>query len=750
MQVYVLDKHLLPVPDSVPGEIHLGGVGVALGYLNRPDLTAERFIPNPFAKVSGVGYQVSEDKAPDTRHPAPDTRLYKTGDLARYRSDGTLEFLGRIDTQVKIRGFRIELGEIEAVLAQHPALHEVVVAVCEGASSASGAVDKRLVAYVVPQAEERQAASGDSALLPETSVAVAELRDFLKARLPAYMMPSAFVTLQALPLTENGKVNYRALPTPDSGRSELDTTFVAPRTPTEELLATIWAELLGKDQVGIHDNFFELGGHSLLATRLILRLRDALQVDLPLRYLFDTLTVAGLAEAIVTLQRTTPSVNDAEETLIAYLHREATLDPTIMPEIVSGVPTVVPSSILLTGATGFLGAFLLYELLQQTRTTIHCLVRAADSKEGRRKLQHHLEDYNLWEARFGQRLIPIIGDLSLPQLGLSTEQFHTLANTVEAIYHNGAQVNFLYPYERLKAINVLGTQEVLRLACIGTVKPVHYISTLSVFPSYGCSTPKEINEQDEPEQCEGLYSGYAQSKWVAEKLVRIARDRGVPVCIYRPATITGDSKTGRSHPDDYTSRLIKGCIQLGSARDYDRKMYFTPVDFVSKAIVYLSRQPESCGKAFHLINPQPMLWSELIRWTQAYGYPLEVCSFDDWRMQLSEAARDSQENGLYAFLPMFFDEQVAEMERANWFRFLEFTCAGTLAVLAAGGISCPPLDDALLQTYFAYFIHSGFLAAPALKDEGYRVSADAPPTAVGQSESERRRWSLSMVRPAFG
>jgi amino acid adenylation domain-containing protein len=259
-QIYLLDRQMRPVPIGVPGEVCIGGAGLARGYLNQPELTAEKFIPHPFSATRGA-------------------RLYGTGDLARYLPDGNLEFLGRIDQQVKIRGFRIELGEIEAVLRQHPAAREVVVIAREDVAG-----DKRLVAYLV------------ATQLPPPSPH--ELRTFLQQKLPDYMVPSAFMVLDALPLTPHGKVDRRALPTPDRAGSTIDGSFVAPRTPAEEVLAGIWAQVLRVERVGIQDNFFELGGHSLLATQLLSRLRDAFQVELPLHRLFAAPTIAGLACAI--------------------------------------------------------------------------------------------------------------------------------------------------------------------------------------------------------------------------------------------------------------------------------------------------------------------------------------------------------------------------------------------------------------------------------------------------------------------
>jgi amino acid adenylation domain-containing protein len=247
------------VPVGVAGELLIGGVGLARGYLNRPELTAEKFIPDPFSNQS-------------------DARLYRTGDLARYLPDGKIELIGRIDNQVKIRGFRIELGEIEALLAQHCGIREIVVIVREDIPG-----DKRLVAYVVPQQEQPQ---------------VGDLRSFLQERLPNYMVPSAFVFLDTMPLTPNGKVDRRVLPAPDVSDIQASFAYVAPRTLMEQQLADIWAKVLRLEQVGIHDNFFELGGHSLLATQAISQIRATFSVELPLRTLFELPTVIDLCDCL--------------------------------------------------------------------------------------------------------------------------------------------------------------------------------------------------------------------------------------------------------------------------------------------------------------------------------------------------------------------------------------------------------------------------------------------------------------------
>jgi amino acid adenylation domain-containing protein len=289
-QIYLLDSHLQPIPVGVIGEVYIGGAGLARGYLNRPDLTDERFIPNPFLEnyeFSVMSSELEENSLIQNSklksQNSYSRRLYKTGDLARYLPDGTIEYLGRIDHQVKIRGFRIELGEIEAVLTQHPNVRETVVIAREDVPG-----DKRLVAYVV--------------LARKDASALSDVRQFLKQKLPAYMMPAAFVMLDALPLTPNRKVNRQALPVPNRVRPDIEETFVAPRTTIEQQLADIWQQVLGLERVGIHDNFLDLGGHSLLATQIISRIREVFRIEVPLDSLLEEPTVAKQAERIETLR----------------------------------------------------------------------------------------------------------------------------------------------------------------------------------------------------------------------------------------------------------------------------------------------------------------------------------------------------------------------------------------------------------------------------------------------------------------
>ena len=280
VQIHILNENMQAVPMGDAGEIYIGGAGVARGYRNRPDLTAERFVGNPF----------SSD---------PNARLYKTGDLARYLADGQIAFLGRIDEQIKIRGFRIEPAEIVKILDEHPAVQASIVVAREVAPG-----DKRLVAYFVPA--------------PKAHPTHTEMRNFLAGRLPEYLVPATFVKLEALPLNSSGKVDRSALPAPAAENTVRDNLFVGPRNPIEERLAAMLAPLLGLDQVSMEDNFFLLGGHSLLGTQLIARVRDAFGIELSLRSLFDAPTVSGLAvqiEALLVAKLEAMSEAEAERLL---------------------------------------------------------------------------------------------------------------------------------------------------------------------------------------------------------------------------------------------------------------------------------------------------------------------------------------------------------------------------------------------------------------------------------------------------
>jgi len=299
-----------------------------------------------------------------------------------------------------------------------------------------------------------------------------------------------------------------------------------------------------------------------------------------------------------------------------------------------------------------------------------------------------------------------------------SEQFEALSETLEVIYHNGASVNTLYPYQELKAANVLGTQEILRLAAHGRVKPLHYISTLSVF-SHIAALQDQLILEDEmlDEHAQHLLGGYAQSKWVAEKLVTIARSRGLPVTIYRPGRISGHSQTGVWPTEDLICRMIKGCIQLGSVPSLiaEERLELTPVDYVSQAIIALSQCKRSLGQAFHLFNPATISVGELIDYTNAFGYPVRRMAYDTWIDELAEITDGATDNALAPLAPLFPKKGQAGQQGQATKR--TFDNRNALAGLSGTSITCPPADSRLLSTYFSYLVQSGFLPAPQSANE---------------------------------
>ncbi|MTJ53551.1 amino acid adenylation domain-containing protein [Anabaena sp. UHCC 0253] len=667
-QIYILDQYLQPLPVGISGEIYIGGAGLARGYLHKPELTASKFIPNRFCEETG-------------------SFLYKTGDLGRWLQDVNIELIGRIDNQVKLRGFRIELGEIEAILSKHPIVKEAVVIVREDHHK-----QQQLVAYIV------------SALADFNHINSTTFQEFLKQQLPNYMIPSAFMILEFFPLTPNGKIDRRALPKPEY--QELQTAFVAPQTQTELTLAQIWAEILKVEKVGINDNFFELGGNSLLTTKLMLKIQSTLQIDFPLRLLFESPTIASLAVYLDKIIKSESIDTLIPENLIDW-DQETILDSQIYPLNTYQKSAKPPQAILLTGATGFLGAFLLWELLQQTQADIYCLVRARDIVSAKKKIQKTLDSYLIGNESFYQRIIPVIGDLSQPYLGLNKNEFQDLANQVDVIYHNGAWVNHIYPYSVLKPANVLGTQEILKLACLGKTKPVHFVSTTSIFSQSSISGIQVITEADNSDTYPVKTNGYVQTKWVNEKLLVTARNKGIPISIYRIGRVSGHSETGVFNINDLLYKLIIGCIQLGTVPNRDIQEDIMPVDYVSKAIVYLSTQEKSLDKAFHLFNNQVVHTDNLLRVIHSYGYQVKQVPYQDWRSQLINVVGDLPEHPLYPLIPLFSAKtSQGKSEKSDT---LQFDSQNVITGLADSSIICPDIDDQLLNTYISYLAKQGFI-----------------------------------------
>jgi len=664
----LLDDRGRLVPRGAAGEMFLAGPGVAAGYLNRSELDAGKFAADPF----GGG------------------RMYASGDLARLTAGGELEYLGRADSQVKIRGFRVELGEVESRLRAHPAVGDAV-AVVRG---------ERLLAFVVTTG----------------SVSPDELKTFCGQLLPEYMVPAAITELGEIPLTANGKVDHRALPDPDR---PAEMSFVEPRNPTERRLAGIFTELLGVDRIGAEDDLQELGLHSLLATRAVTGIRAIWAVNIPLRRLFAAPTIASLASIVHA--GGVPG-GEADRPGHADLEREAVLDDDIVPA--GPRPwTDEPQHVFVTGATGFPGAYLVAEVLRTTGATVHCLVRATGRDTAQTRLAEHLRSLGLWDDTFSDRLDAVAGDLAQPFLGLTGEEFDRHAGLADEIYHFGAYVNFLYPYRRLRSVNVQGTKEIIRLASSVRASVLHHVSSVGIFAARPVADGEYRGEEaDLDPRAPVLPNGYTETKWVAERLVATARDRGLPVVIHRLGRVAGDSRNGTwraSH--DALAELLKASAGLGSLPRFQGRLDMVPVDYVARAMTALARRPDALGRIFHLVNPRPLQFDDLRAGFELAGYPAESREMLDWYGELVTRSASSEEDWTVAIALLSEWTQHA----SHRMRDPRFDSRLTQEFLD-GTVTCPAVDAPTLDRYFRHLADTGFLRHPADRREGKETWQSTP------------------------
>jgi len=499
-------------------------------------------------------------------------------------------------------------------------------------------------------------------------------------------------------------VDRKSLPALSNDQLAAKAEYVAPRTADEEAIAKICAEALNIARVGINDNFFDLGGNSLIATRLVFQLQEHFQVKLPLIRLFESPTVAGLATAIEDA-KSSPTSNDHLFDAISLdeLKNEVTLDESIHANGSAFTPAEGWKHVFLTGGTGFLGAYLLKGLLAKDDVTVHCLVRAENEEDGLRRLKKNLDYYQLWNDSFASRIRIVLGNLDHPRFGLSDEQFDSLAIELDVIYHNGAMVNFVYPYYALKPVNVDSTQDVLRLASSGKLKPVHFVSSLSVFMKGDLRENGSYYEDANLEEVGVPFGGYGQSKWVAEGLMRAAADRGIPMTIFRPDNILGDSTNGILNTSDMTYSLVRAIFKMESVPDVDIMGGIVPVDFVSDAILHLSRQPESFGKTFHLSSRDQSNFVEVFQMISEMGMPIKQIPFQQWKMDYYDLVKRFPDEAFHAFLPLI--NQVGEHRLS----LPQLNLTNTLAGLEGSNIVCPSVDEKLVETYVKYFVKSGLL-----------------------------------------
>ncbi|BEH99375.1 hypothetical protein KB20921_21260 [Edwardsiella ictaluri] len=637
---YVLDQHHRLLPPGFPGELYTSGLGLAKAYLNKPEKTDEAFIPNPFWHENANGSIATQ-------------MMYKTGDKVRWTEHGTLGFLGRLDYQIKIRGYRLELGEVEHRLCALDIVSQAIVDV----QMLHG--QKQLVAWCVSEASASDI-----------------LREF-RRHVPAYMVPACLEVIESIPLTPIGKVDKKRLPPPNIHTASSQKTL--PQNDTERLCAEVWQQLLQTDlQYYREDNFFNIGGHSLLVVKMADLISRKTGKQLSVADVFNCENLAGLAAHI-----------QGESFSHDNEYQQILQDSQLALEGFISTPDIRLNSLLLTGATGFLGIYLLATLQQQLPdATVYCLGRG---KKGMARLRSTAKTYQITLDE--RRIKWIEGDLNQPKLGLNGQTWQALADNIDAIYHCGAWVNHLHRYSTLRAANVISTLDLLMLCTSGRQKQFFYVSTLSA----AARQDNRLLEQaiaDTP----AMNNGYVQSKWVCEQLLSQAFSKGLHGGIYRMGNITGSTSNGISNVGiNHTLNLIKGCLQQGVAPEWPGyHLDISPVDLLASLLVTSSIHHPYPDCALNLGHVCAVSWKSLLTSIAKEGYPLRFVSADEWATHW--VPEIGSENALYLFKSFYLTPRYYSREEIDH----------TLVTDADYSIDFPKL----LRLYTDFWLQSGFLVAP--------------------------------------
>ncbi|CCT65927.1 probable alpha-aminoadipate reductase large subunit [Fusarium fujikuroi] len=758
VQVLVVDRedHTKICPMGVVGEIYIRAAGLAEGYLNDPEKNKEKFIDNWF--VNNKKW-VEADEANDKGEPwrkyykGPRDRLYVTGDLGEYRPDGAVRVLGRMDSQVKIRGFRIELNEIDANLGGSPLIRD-----CKTLVRRDRNEEPTLVSYIVPEIAEWKRWLETQGLqdIDEEGVEMgpctvylkrfrriqAEVRDHLKSRLPAHSVPSIYIVLQKLPLNPNGKVDSPNLPFPDASlmtedASEEDLKSWESLSETEKTIATQWSTLipgLNAKMVRPDSSFFDCGGHSLLAQQLLLNIRKELRADVTIGVLYANPTIRGLGSAVDSL-RSGQAVTVDHSNDNVYSDSLDELTNTLDAKYQSANPDALgPSNgatFFLTGATGFLGAYLAKDILDRKNTKlIACIRGAKDLRFAKERLVRSLKGYGLWQDSWTDRISCVIGDLSKPRLGLDDASWKHVADTADAFIHNAAYVHWIARYEQMMGPNVLSTIDAMKLCNEGKPKLFSFVSSTSTLDTdyyinlsdaQTATGRGAVLESDDllPNRT-GLGTGYGQTKWVSEQLVREAGRRGLCGAIVRPGYILGSRSSGVSNTDDWIVRLLKGCCQLGARPRIINSVNAVPVDHVARVVVASTLNPLPGMNVVHVTAHPRLRMNELLSALSYYGYEVPEVDYDIWKSQLEEfvsagaVEKDQEQNAL---MPLF---HMATANLPSTTRAPELDDRNAVAVLRADADRWTDIDDSAgdgisredIGRYLRYLVEIKFMAAP--------------------------------------
>ncbi|OQE39131.1 hypothetical protein PENCOP_c007G04755 [Penicillium coprophilum] len=625
---------LVDIGTHQAGEICVAGPQVSPGYLNRPKESMKQFIHVDSATLG--------EKA------GASIRLYRTGDLAKWRdSSGQLDYIGRADKQVKCSGHRVELGDIERTLERHPQVGSCVVIQHKQEDS------EALVAYIIPVKGQAQ-------------VQLPAIINWAKEILPYYMVPGSIQSLKEFPLSSAGKIDRIALISDSYKAAKQEKSEEQQPSQVEGQIDWLQSHLQGLLNVSYLDpkkNIFSLGVSSLQAAQLVGKIRQHNGKPVTLAQLHAYPTV----ETLTTLLQSpnNDSADPAQTTRWAQ-------DSRLVDDLASppNWQSADKGRVFITGATGFLGAYLLHRLLSLPSVKkVACLARSQGNVTANDRIQKALEKYDLWDGRLeiAQKIIALDGDLTDATLGLGDDKFSWLSNWASVIFHNGARVNWCEPYEALYEPNVVGTRNVIRLTTLGRRKAIHYISSVGTWNVTGLVNKTKRVFEDGPltPHLESLRydMGYSQTKWVADEMVQRARDRGLPATIYRPGFVIGDSSRGYGNADDFFARLIMGSIQSGQFPHLPhQRLEYVTVEFVCSAILHIASKTECLGQSYHLVPPdvaQSLSIEETCSLLNQAGYPVKQVPYQEWL----EGIQKYLGSPLEPLLPMLQEPVLGDLTR---------------------------------------------------------------------------------------
>jgi amino acid adenylation domain-containing protein/thioester reductase-like protein len=651
-QLYILDKNSCPLPIGSVGELCISGDGVGLGYLNRPKLTNEKFIENPF--VSGK-------------------RMYKSGDLARWREDGNIEYIGRMDNQVKIRGLRIELGEIETAIAAFSGITQSVVVDKKGVSG-----NQYICAYYVSDKDIDEKA----------------MRAELSKKLPRYMIPHFFIRLSAFPTTASGKVDRNAFPSPDFLNIQIETKYVAPVTDNEKAITALFQSVLDIQRVGVDDNFFDLGGDSLKAIEFVSKAQDE-GISFTLQDVFNYPTSALLLKHIADGNQRSVVYNAEDFTEVHHLLQKNKDNEGVAPIAHS------LGNILLTGATGWLGAHILDEFLSCELGTAYCLVRGGNLHDSEKRLNDTLRYYFGEKYTDNDRIAVFCGDVT---------QRITLDKPINTIIHCAANVKHYGSYQFSHAVNVDGTKNVIELAKDKGVMLIH-VSTTSVSGN-GFEKTHDLQPTvfDETKLFVGqsLENIYVRSKLESEMAVFKAKLEGLDAVVMRVGNLSNrraDLKFQKNHFENATLKRLKAFVDLGlfPIEMADLPIEFSPVDDTAKAIIVLAQHFDDSA-VFHVYNPKPISFSDFVKALQVVGMEMMPVPMDGFMHAIHETRNiPGREHIHEAFI-----DDVDANGKVNFHSNITLENHNTVNFLEKAGFSWKDVDDSYLHEYVRYFRNINF------------------------------------------